>query len=115
MSATKKIMIERETFVKDGKSYFSYYIEGNVRGRDVKVKLVASDPGGYAVLDIVFDTAMEAELVLIPWEMKDEKSGKVTKGNSYAARTQDEDGVVYECQVKPYRTSDKNLLNMLLS
>ena len=41
--------------------------------------------------------------------------GKVISGNSYAVRTVDEDGVVYECPIKPYRQSDKALLNMLLS
>ena len=29
-------------------------------------------------------------------------------------RDEDEDGVVYECKVKPARESDKNMLQMLL-
>ena len=47
--------------------------------------------------------------------MKDEKTGKVTySGNRYGVRSTDEDGKVYECQIKPFRQSDKALLDMLL-
>ena len=56
---------------------------------------------------------MEAELVVVPYEMKDDH-GKVVKGNTYAVRPYDEDGTVYECPIKPARTSDKSFMNMLL-
>ena len=107
------IKVERETFEMDGKQYFSYFIKGTVRGKDVKVAIVPPDKGGYVVLDIVFDGAMEAELVVIPYEMKDD-NGKTIKGNTYAVRSYDDDGTVYECKVKPFRYSDKNILDMLL-
>ncbi len=45
--------------------------------------------------------------------MKDDH-GKVVKGNTYAVRSYDEDGTVYECPIKPARTSDKSFMNMLL-
>ena len=48
-----KIVVERETYDKDGKSYFSYFIKGNIRGKDVRVLVTPPDKGGYAVLDIV--------------------------------------------------------------
>ena len=108
-----KIKVERETYEKNGKTFYSYFIKGNVRGRDVKASLAPPDKGGYVILDIVFDDAMEAELVVIPYEIRDEK-GNVLKGNTYAVRSQDENGDIYECKVKPYRDSDKNILNMLL-
>jgi len=109
-----KIMVERTTFEKDGKTYFSYYINGKVRGKDVKVAIAPPDRGGYAVLDIVFGSEMSAELTLKPYEIKDEASGRVLKGNSYAVRSTDENGEVYECPIKPFRVSDKTLLQMLL-
>ena len=34
---------------------------------------------GYRVLDIVFGDAMEAELVTIPFEMKDERAAKSSR------------------------------------
>ena len=108
-----KIMVERETFESNGKEYFSYFIKGNVRGRNTKAGVVPPDKGGYTVLDIVFDGEMEAELVVNPFEMKDEH-GKTIKGNSYLVRSYDADGTVYECPVKPARTSDKTMLKMLL-
>ena len=110
-----QIKVERDTYEKDGKTYYSYFIKGDIRGRDIRVLIVPPDKGGYTVLDIVFGEEMEAELVLNPYEIKDESSGKVIKGNSYAVRTVDEDGEVYECAIKPFRASDKALLNMLLN
>ncbi len=110
-----KILVERETYEKNGKSYFTYFIKGEVRGKQVRLAVVPPDNGGYVVLDIVFDNAMSAELVLKPYEIKDEKTGNVVKGNSYAVVSVDEDGKVYECPIKPFRSSDKSLLNMLLN
>ena len=113
MSKKQVIMVERETFEKDGKTYFSYFIKGNVRGKDVKVAIIPPDKGGYTVLDIVFGEAMQAELKITPFEIKGE-DGNVIKGNTYAVFTKDEDGEVYECSIKPFRNSDKALLNMLI-
>ena len=108
-----RINVGRETFKSNGKEYFSYFIKGVVRGRNVKAAVVPPDKGGYAVLDIVFDGEMEAELVVKPFEMKDEH-GKTITGNTYMVRSYDEDGTVYECPIKPAKASDKSFLNMLL-
>lgn len=114
----KTIIVERETFEKDGKTYFSYFIKGQIRGRDVKIAIAPpnsdKDKGGYTVLDIVFGNEMKANFIIKPFEMKDESSGKVIKGNSYAVQSVDENGEIYECNIKPFRSSDKSLLNMLI-
>lgn len=110
----KRIYVERETFEKDGKTYYSYFIRGKVRGRDVRAAIVPPDKGGYTVLDIVFGDAMAAELAAKPYEIKDDSTGKVITGNSYAVHSVDENGEEYECAVKPFRSSDKALMNMLL-
>lgn len=110
-----KIFVERELITKKDKSFFSYFVKGKLRGKDVRVAISVPDMGGYTVLDIVFGDEMQAELVVTPFEMKDEKTGKVTfSGNRYGVRSMDEDGKVYECQIKPFRSSDKALLEMLL-
>lgn len=109
----KKIFVEREVYTKNDKQYFSHFIKGIVRGKEIRVLIVPPDNGGYAVLEIVYADQMAAELVLTPYEIKDD-NGRVIKGNTYAVRSVDEDGVVYECKVKPFRESDKALLNMLL-
>lgn len=114
MAENRQIYVERDTFDKDGKTYYSYFIKGKVRGKDVRVAIVPPDKGGYAVLDIVFGDAMSAELVAKPYEIKDDSTGKVITGNSYAVRSVDENGEEYECAVKPFRSSDKALMNMLL-
>ena len=53
-----------------------------------------------------------SKIILIIGEIKGE-NGNVISGNTYAVFTKDENGEVYECSVKPYRNSDKALLNML--
>lgn len=73
-----------------------------------------TDMGGYAVLDIVFGDADRADLIVEPFEITDDKTKQVIKGNRYLVRTVDEDGKVYECPVKPSRTSDRSMLQMLL-
>ena len=108
------IFVERETFEKNDKTYFSYFIKGTIRGKDVKVAIIPPDKGGYTVLDIVFGNTMAAELVVKPFEIKDDATGKVIAGNTFAVQSYDENGDVYECAIKPFRASDKALLNMLI-
>ena len=108
------IFVEREPYEKDGKTYFGYYIKGIVRGTEVKAQVVPHDIGGYAILDIVFLGSDKAELILTPYEIRDEKTKRVVKGNTYGVRSTDENGEVYECPVKPMRSSDKTVLQMLL-
>ena len=110
-----KIIVEKGTFEYNDKEYSSYFIAGKIKGKDVKVALMPPDKGGWAVLDILFSDTNQGELVVKPYELKDEKTGKVTAtGNTYAVRTVDENGEVYECPVKPFKSSDTALLNMLL-
>lgn len=109
-----QIKVERETFEKDGKTYFSYFIKGVIRGKDVRILVTPPDKGGFTVLDIVFGNEMQADLIVNPYEIKDDATGNVIKGNTYAVRSIDENGEVYECTIKPFRQSDKALLNMLI-
>lgn len=111
----KKIYLEREGFKgSDGKDYWAYVVKGQVRGRNIKVDFAPKDKGGYEPLDIVFDVSDKAELIMTNEEMTD-NNGNVTKYVSYLVRTVDEDGIPYECGVKPTRDSDKALLKMLLN
>ena len=110
----KNILVERDTYEKNGKTFFNYFVKGTLRGKEVKASVSPMDFGGYALLDIVYNGANQANLVVKPFEMKDEKTGATIKGNSYAVCSTDEDGRVYECPIKPFRPSDKSLLNMLL-
>ena len=36
----KIIVVERETFEKNGKVYFSYFIKGVIRGKEVKINIM---------------------------------------------------------------------------
>ena len=48
----KTIFVERETYSKNDKEYYTYFIKGNVRGKDVKIGIAPPDIGGYTSLDI---------------------------------------------------------------
>lgn len=50
---------------------------------------------------------------LTDYEIKDDR-GHVLKGNTYAVVSVDENGIDYECAIKPFRKSDQSLMNMLL-
>ena len=63
----KKIFVERETYEKNGKQYFTYFIKGVVRGIEARVQLMPPDFTGYTVLDIVFGNENKAELVVTPY------------------------------------------------
>ena len=92
-----KIIVEKGTFEYNDKEYSSYFIAGKIKGKDVKVALMPPDKGGWAVLDILFSDTNQGELVVKPYELKDEKTGKVTAtGNTYAVRTVDENGEILD-------------------
>ncbi len=111
----KGFKVVKEEYQSKGKTYNSHFIKGQIKGIDVKVLLAPPDFGGYTVLDILFSDTNEADLIVKPYEMTNEKTGETIKGNSYFVQTVDnETGDVYECKVKPLRSSDKNLLDMLL-
>ena len=111
----EKIYVERDTYIgKDEKEHFSYFVKGELRGKDVRVRIPPPDVAGYTVLEIVFGDKNKAELTVAPFEIKDDK-GKVTaSGNTYGVKFADEDGMVYESKIKPFQESDRALLGMLL-
>lgn len=99
---------------EDGRAYYFYLVHGKVRGRDVKVDFEPKDKGGYEPLDIVFDVSPKAELIMKEEEITSDKTGKTSFYTSYKVYTEDENGIPFECGVKPSRDSDKSLLLMLL-
>ena len=48
-----------------------------------------------------------------PFEIKGD-DGKTISGNTFAVVSYDDNGETYECAIKPQRTSDKAILNMLI-
>ena len=111
-SNKKALMVKRETYTKDGETFFSYFVEGVIRGKNVKARVSPSDQGGYVLLDIIFDGKDEVELVVTPSSMVGE-DGRQIEFVIYECRDVDENGQVFACKVKPQRQSDKAILEML--
>lgn len=109
-----KLFVVRERWIgSDGQPYWSYKLNGQIRGRDTKVDFIPKDKGGYEPLDIVFSIKEDAELIMTTNTMTD-ANGKKTKYVSYKVRNEDELGIL-ECGVKPARDSDKTLLDMIIN
>ena len=110
------LKVEREKFVstKDKKEYWSYFVKGTLKNKDVKVDLEAKDNGGYEVLELIFDGATEVYLNVKDEVMENERGVK-SFYQTYEVFSTDADGIVYGYKVKPSRESDKALLNMLLT
>lgn len=98
---------------QDGRLYFAYVIHGKLRGRDVKVDFSPKDKGGYLPLDLVFDVSPKAELYIS--EVTQEINGSKSKRTVYTVNTVDGDGLVWKCEVKPTRGSDRDMLAMLIN
>lgn len=113
MANDKKIMVEREAFDLNGKTCYSYFVKGTVRGREVKAQLVPQDNGGYVLLDIVFDNADTAELIIGSVSITNDK-GKTETFPSYTVKNVDDNGEVFECPVKAARKTDKTKLALIL-
>ena len=114
-STLNNLILERDSFKgKDGKDMFSYFIHGYALGREIKADFVASDQGGYEVLDLLFSLEKDVKVVMRDEVMTDEK-GRDTHYTVYEARVQDDDGNVYSYKIKPARNSDKTYLDMLLT
>lgn len=111
---SKNLIVERKTFdTKDGREMWNYFIKGKVRGRDVQVDFVASDQGGYEVLDIIFDIKPTAELVMHDEVMVND-DGTKNSYTVYEVQNVDEDDEIYSYPVKLARKSDKSLLAFML-
>lgn len=114
MADSKKLMVEKEQFDYKGKTYNRYFVRGQIRGKEVRASLNPPDNGGFIILDIMFEGTDKLPLVSEPFEVTDDKTGRVISGNTYSVVTTDENGNNLECKVKPYRASDKSILEMLL-
>lgn len=75
-SRGEQVFVEREPYERNGRRYFSYFVSGTIRGKDVRVAVTPPDKGGYAVLDIVFGEENRVALVAKPYEIKDENDGQ---------------------------------------
>ena len=110
-----KILVLREGKESNGRMYYNYFANVMIRGQEFRVNLVppdmGTDKGGFKILDIVFGDAESAELVPVPYEIKDAR-GRSTRGYTYNLRVVDEDGEVFECPIKPRRKSDGTALKM---
>lgn len=117
-----KLFVERK-LIKDkfgkplknasGGNMYAYEMPCTLRGKQTKIDFAPKDNGGYEQLDNIFDINEKAELIIEEREIEN-MNGKKTHSNTYTVRNVDEDGVVWECGVRPQRDSDKCMLKTWL-
>lgn len=98
---------------QDGRLYYAYLLHGVLRNRPVKVDFSPKDKGGYELLDLVFDVSSKAELFIT--EVTQEINGVKQKRTVYTVNTVDENGQIWKSEIKPTRTSDRDMLAMLIT
>ncbi len=99
-----KIYINREPYKSNGKLCYSYFINCVLNDRPNHINLAPIDIGGYILLDILFADNSAVELIAT------EENGK----QIYKAVSYDDNGEVYECEVKPLHGSDRVKLKLIL-
>ena len=98
---------------RDGNVYYGYIVDVVLRGRDMKVDFVPKDKGGYEVLELVFNGKKTVDLYVTEDTMVD-STGKKTRFKVYTARSIDENGEIFEINVKPDKDSDKSIIENVL-
>lgn len=64
-STLNNLILERDSFKgKDGKDMFSYFVRGYALGRELRIDFVASDQGGYEILDILFGLEKDVKVAM---------------------------------------------------
>lgn len=114
----------RAPFTSNGQEMFAYAVNdtlyqkkgGVIIGeKPIKVDFVAKDYGGYEVLSFLFEVSDNPVLKITDETMVNEKSGEVTSYRTFTVMVTDGDGIPYEYKVKPFKESDKSLLDALIS
>lgn len=98
---------------RSGKDFYSYVVEGYVKGKPVKADLSGNDDGYYEIYEMMFGFSDKAELIVEDRE-QESQSGKVTRYKAYTLQVVDENGVVFTAPVKPQRGSDKTWIEFML-
>ena len=52
------IMVERETYEKNEKTYYTYFIRGKARGRNIRASVVPPDVGGISFLTTLWKPSL---------------------------------------------------------
>ena len=96
--------------VKVDEDYKRYYPYGELASK--VLGFTGGDNQGIIGLEVVYEEKLQGEAGMI-LTMTDAK-GKESSYVKYGVKSVDEDGTVYECKIKPFRGSDKDLLEMIL-
>ena len=108
------IYVERTAVRSNGKKLYNYVVNGKMNGRLIKADLIATDLGGYEILDIAFGS--ESKMLLgIERAVRTDALGKAVRYNSYYVEGKDEIGLTFKVGIKPRETSDKTYLEYIIA
>ena len=108
------VYVERRAVKGDtGKTYFNYFVKGEIQGREIRADLIPSDNGGYEQLDILFGKKTQVPLY-VGRSSRTDASNKVIKYNTYSVKFVDEFGLTFEVGVKGREGSDRSYLDYIV-
>lgn len=112
VSNKKQLKVKRETYTKSGKEFFSYFVEGEIRGKKMKAYLTPDGIRGYDLLDLVFLGEETADLRVTSNSMIGEDGVEVAYTTYECFNIDKETGEEFSCKLKPMTGSDKKILEL---
>ena len=111
-----KIPIERNKFgsTPEGQPRYSYCVKGTYRGTPLQCNIKPVDDKGYLVLNIMNGINPDINLRVVN-RIRRDFNGKKTRYTEYKAVVVDEAGEVIDYDVKPVSSSDKWMLDRIIS
>lgn len=113
----KSLKVSRRPYTnKDGRDMYICFVKGKIRGRDMEASMAPGDPGGYDILDAVFDMSDEADLVIEQTtRISNYNTGEKSPSTVFHAHSVDDNGEAVDCIIKPRQASDRQILAHFLA
>jgi hypothetical protein len=109
----EKLFVCRKTYVKGGNEFYSYYVECTIRGKVVNISMKPMDINGYTLFDIVFGDSDSVELISKKEVFENDKKENIEYLSYEITSTDPVTKEVYSGKIKPSKSSDKQLLDLL--
>ena len=97
----------------DGRKFWNYLVKGMNKGKEIKADLTPKDPGGYGVLDEIFE-GQDKVLLTITNGTRD-SGGKKVRFTLYSVVGEGDYGIKYSVAMKPRESSDITWLELIIN
>jgi len=114
IESSPSIKLCREKFVSNGKTYWGYFVSGNIAGKPMTAEFIPLDVGGYEVLDLVFAFSEEADIKVTKTVSKNNMGCRVTYTSYEAENFVPNTTKRLHCGIRPSKNSDQAVFDMIV-